>query len=277
MDYIGVIAKSIRDRVPDDLLPDEKSSLLFRLYAVLVLSKGTRTTSEDVHDAWSAWIAQYEADHAALVPYSQLSAEQRQADEPYLKAIHAVSMSTTSTTALERRLFPSGLPLPEARRPELLDLYKMLVGTSESLVSRRQNLNTFFLTVNGALLTVTGLLVGSSVDYSVKVLGLLVVTIIGVIFGYSWHNLIRSYGQLNTGKFSVINRLEQELVAAVFEGEWVALGEGKDPKVYRPFTSRETWAPWLFGIGFAVALVITVLSSAHRWFPAAIAWFERLH
>lgn len=40
----------------------------------------------------------------------------------------------------------------------LLEQYKLLVGTSEALVVRRQNVNTFFLSVNSILLAGEGLL-----------------------------------------------------------------------------------------------------------------------
>ena len=40
----------------------------------------------------------------------------------------------------------------------LLEQYKLFVGTSEALVLRRQNVNTFFLSVNSILLAGEGLL-----------------------------------------------------------------------------------------------------------------------
>lgn len=54
---------------------------------------------------------------------------------------------------------------------------------------------------------------------------------------------------------AVIGRLEQELVAAVYSAEWLALGEGKDPNIYRSFTSRETWTPLVLMVILAVATV----------------------
>jgi hypothetical protein len=52
-----------------------------------------------------------------------------------------------------------------------------------------------------------------------------------------------SFGQLNRGKFQVINTLERYLKTAIYAAEWEALGRGEDPKVYRSFTSREIWVP----------------------------------
>ena len=44
--------------------------------------------------------------------------------------------------------------LNEPEVSALLEQYKLFVGTSESLVSRRQQVNTFFLAVNSILLAV---------------------------------------------------------------------------------------------------------------------------
>ena len=43
----------------------------------------------------------------------------------------------------------------EAEAPILLEQYKLFVGTSEALVSRRQQVNTFFLSVNSIILKST--------------------------------------------------------------------------------------------------------------------------
>lgn len=71
--------------------------------------------------------------------------------------------------------------------------------------------------------------------------------------------LLVSFGQLNTGKFAVINELEKYLAAAVYSAEWVALGEGKDPRKYRSFTKREVWVPRVFVTAYLFAFVVQVL------------------
>ncbi len=35
---------------------------------------------------------------------------------------------------------------------------------------------------------------------------------------------------------------------ALFKGEWVAMGEGKDPKKYLPLTHVENYVPLCFGV-----------------------------
>lgn len=65
-------------------LPDE----LARLYALLVLVKGTDTTMEDVHDAWSVWTTPADPEHRCLVPYSELAVDVQDLDGPFQQAIH---------------------------------------------------------------------------------------------------------------------------------------------------------------------------------------------
>src|SRR5262249_39332002 len=140
-------------------------------------------------------------------------------------------------------LFPFGAPRADADAQQVLDLYKVIVQSSEGLVARRQGVNTFFLTMNGALVTAIGVIVQNSGANTVAALGVAVLALAGGILCGAWHSLVVSFGQLNRGKFQVINAIERHLRAAIYSAEWEALGRGENPKVYRTFTSREIWVP----------------------------------
>jgi hypothetical protein len=148
--------------------------------------------------------------------------------------------------SIDAQLFPNGLPKNEEERDRLFELYKIMVTSSENLVDRRQGVNTFFLTINGAVVTAAGLILSLKSHGRVEAAGLLVLTITGAILALAWRSLITSFGQLNTGKFTVINRIEEEFPAAIYAAEWKALEEGTNPKKYRTFTSREVWVPNAF-------------------------------
>ena len=66
---------------------------------------------------------------------------------------------TTDQAALEDLLFPDGPP-PAGDRADrsLLEQYRLMVESSEGVVARRQTANTFFLSINSALLIAAGLL-----------------------------------------------------------------------------------------------------------------------
>lgn len=91
MTYLDEIAGEIQRRVAPDLLPEGDTASLFRLYALLVRAKGEAVTAEDVHDAWSAWMAERDPEHRSIRPFSELDPATQAADEPYLRAIRAAA------------------------------------------------------------------------------------------------------------------------------------------------------------------------------------------
>jgi len=159
-------------------------------------------------------------------------------------------------------------PSDRAAVDQLLEEYKLFVGTSEALVSRRQTANAFFFSITSVLLGIVGLVPRAGLSGAADWLLLIPLGVTGIPLCSAWHRLICSYRQLNEGKFKVIELLEKKLPARVFTAEWKALGEGRDPNRYKPFISSELWIPWLFGAIFALLVVTgvcgTVWSGAIR-------------
>lgn len=257
--YLDTLAATIRGHVPSDRLPEENPDTLLRAYAVLLRAKGQNVTQSDVHDAWSAWMATQEPDHESLVPYSALAEDIRDQDRVFAEAIRRaadeVRHGGPSRPSFTEALFPFGPPDGDSAVSQAFELYKIMVESSESLVGRRQGVNTFFLTINGALLTASGLIVQSAEDIRLGGIGITVLAVAGMLLCGAWKSLITSFGQLNSGKFKVINTLERYLPAAIYAAEWEALDRGEDPSVYRSFTSREVWVPYaLLGLHLLTAI-----------------------
>ena len=151
-------------------------------------------------------------------------------------------------TLLKSILFPKGSELDQDNsQSHLLEQYKLLVQTSETLVARRQTVNTFFLSINSLLLSVMGIFAREWLSAHMGGLGLVALGIAGVVLCIAWRRLVISYRQLNAGKFKVIQLLEKHLPACIFEAEWESLGRGKDKKKYHPFTKTEVYIPVVFG------------------------------
>jgi len=270
MNYLDELAARIRSQVPPEKFPELYSDELFRIYAVLALVKGSAVTAEDVHDAWSAWMAGIDPNHESMTPFSDLQPSVAADDEFYVKAIRAAAPPTTlqsSASPIDTALFPNGIPTSNEELNRTVDLYKLMVDSSERLVSRRQGVNTFFLTINGGILTAASLVVNSQPGVRAAAIGVVVLGVTGAIFALAWRSLIRSFGQLNKGKFAVINRIEEILPVAVYLAEWKALEEGRSKKTYRTFTSRELWVPWTFFMIYTgAAAVASFVTVAHLWF-----------
>lgn len=103
--------------------------------------------------------------------------------------------------------------------PTVLALYQMAVEMADRVSSRRGLANTFFLTINSALLTVAGL----APDWTSRhqsTFGALVLALAGLILSGAWWTLLRSYRQLNQAKFHVINTIEERFPVTPFMSEW---------------------------------------------------------
>ncbi len=91
MTYLDELAAEIERQVPRELLPDEDTRPLFRLYALLALAKGPAVDVVDVHNAWAAWMQERHPDHHSIKPFEELDAQTQASDEPFVRAIRAVA------------------------------------------------------------------------------------------------------------------------------------------------------------------------------------------
>jgi hypothetical protein len=126
----------------------------------------------------------------------------------------------------------------------LFEQYKLYVEMADRISARRMLANSFFVSVHTALITAFTILLKE---------GILQRSIVGyapfiavVLLCFVWWRIVVSYRQLNSGKFKVVHALEGRLPVAPYYAEWVALGNGKNPKLYRPLTHVENWVPLCF-------------------------------
>jgi hypothetical protein len=92
LNYTSEIAEQIRREVPQEILPEGDTDLLFLMYAVLALTVGEDVRAEDVHDAWSAWMTYLDPSHESIKPFAQLDPETRGQDQPFVDAIRKVAL-----------------------------------------------------------------------------------------------------------------------------------------------------------------------------------------
>ncbi|TRZ94941.1 hypothetical protein D4R78_05235 [bacterium] len=140
-------------------------------------------------------------------------------------------------------------------RSHLLAQYQLYVESAEKISDRRQNANNYFITINTVLVSFLGAL------FQVKLFGNILwvkslIPVIGIIICVIFWYLLRSYKQLNTGKFKVIHEIEQRLPLALYDYEWHVLKEGKDKKTYYPFSHIEMIIPWVFGVIYLILAII---------------------
>lgn len=150
-----------------------------------------------------------------------------------------------------------------------LELYKLAVEMADRVSGRRTSANNFFLALHAAfasIVTFFGLqttLAGSgSGQASANQSGMIAIAAIGLLLCGAWFLGLRSYRDLNTAKFKVINAIEAELPLRVFSEEWRYLKEDRVPGWrgrYREQGTVERWVPTLFGIVYIVAGISAAL------------------
>lgn len=145
----------------------------------------------------------------------------------------------------------------------ILEIYKLYVEMADHISSRRQTANSFFLTINSAIIALVGYVNLTSSQNSTTFLFYALVAIAGVILSYLWYRLVLSYKQLNSGKFKVIHAIESMLPLRPYDAEWIALGEGENPSLYKPFTHIEIFVPWIF-LAIHACVLLASLYLAYR-------------
>jgi hypothetical protein len=150
-------------------------------------------------------------------------------------------------------------PIDPAQADHFLEQYKIFVETEERLVSRRQEENRFFLSVNALMLTVISFLFKQGVHDRAAWLGIAILAGAGLVLCYAWMRTIQSYRTLNKAKFAVIDSFETVLPARMFGAEW----EAAQARNYQPFTRIEERVPAVFGLLHLIGFVVGLLGLFH--------------
>ena len=141
---------------------------------------------------------------------------------------------------------------------ELVEQYTMFQKTSEDLVARRQDVNSFYITVNSALTAIVGIVLGVvKAPANLYVVGFMCVA--GIILDIAWINILTAYGTLNAAKMKVINLLEEQLPVALYDVEWRIMSDKLNNRKYVSFTSSEKRIPKLFAIIYSVIIIAIVV------------------
>ena len=138
---------------------------------------------------------------------------------------------------------------------QLLEIYKLHAELADRVSQRRAGANQLFAGLLTGLVAAIGALLNFGSDglaFFVLMLGGLV----GAALAASWFIVIRSYRQLNSGKFAALHELEAKLPYPFFKREWELLEEGKSRRKYWKLTRVETFLPFTF---FALSIAFFIM------------------
>ena len=144
----------------------------------------------------------------------------------------------------------------DENRQELLEIYKLHAELADRVSQRREGANRLFV----SLLTGTLIFLAALLRYGAETIPVgAVVTaigIFGIFLAVAWYVIIRSYRQLNSGKFAALHELEEKLAYPFFEREWELLEEGKSISRYWKLTVVETFLPLIFALLYLALIII---------------------
>lgn len=147
----------------------------------------------------------------------------------------------------------------DGKKQELLEIYKLHADLADRVSQRREGANRLYVTLLVGLVLFAAAMLRFGTDGIPVDTVLFWTGVLGAILAISWYIVIRSYRQLNTGKFNALQDLEQRLEYPFFTKEWELLGEGKKPTRYWRLTVVETALPCIFLLlfgGLAIAAAV---------------------
>lgn len=143
---------------------------------------------------------------------------------------------------------------PDPKLPDhYFEIYKLAVEMADRISARRLVANSFFASVNTGLVALLG--TKGLPWYAASA---------GIVLCVVWWALLKSYRDLNSAKFKVINAMEGRLPVKIFSDEWELLKKDKPPfglsprqlrgwiAQYRELGAVERAVPWLFAIMYAI-------------------------
>lgn len=137
----------------------------------------------------------------------------------------------------------NNMELEENQESEImLEQWKVYVQMTDNISERRMKSNTFFTTMNT---TIIGICATNFIGIHKNL-----VFITGILISLAWISSIRSYKMLNSAKFSIINKIEENLPIQGFSEEWDKLKSKKHLKL----TTNEYYVPIAFIVIYIVYL-----------------------
>ncbi|GAB7011742.1 RipA family octameric membrane protein [Halolamina salina] len=141
---------------------------------------------------------------------------------------------------------------PDSDQTELIDQYTAYVNTTLNVSNRRMRNNRFYVLLLSGTLAVLSVLTDTQI---IEEVGLLLAGLLGFALCILWYLSIVSYKQLNSGKYKVINSMEDDLPAEPFADEWEILDEGDNWRNYITHTRVERKIPFVLAIPYLLISV----------------------
>lgn len=150
----------------------------------------------------------------------------------------------------------------QAFQDHLLEQYKLYVEMMDRTSARRNQMNSFYTSLLSGLMALLALVTAQETvhaqEIELQILVFLAVAVLGLLLCLVWYFNIRSYKNLNSGKFKVIHELECQLPFPCYDREWEHLKKDKRYRGYWTQTKGESMVPIILAVAYMGLLIYTI-------------------
>lgn len=147
----------------------------------------------------------------------------------------------------------------DSRQDELLEIYKLHAELADRVSQRREGANRLYVSLITGVVVFLGALIRFGIGDIPTDFVFCAVGVFGVLLSLSWFVIIRSYRQLNSGKFHALHELEEKLAYPFYKREWDLLDKGKRMSRYWKLTVVETFLPIIILVLFFILILYALL------------------
>ena len=147
--------------------------------------------------------------------------------------------------------------MSDSDKNECLELYKLHSDLADRVSQRREGANRLYVSLLVGLVIFLAALLRFGIGEFPLSIVVLCAGLLGVFLSISWLIVLRSYQQLNSGKFMALHELETKLSFQFFQQEWQLLGEGKNTSKYWKLSVVEWFLPLIFLVSFLVLIFVS--------------------
>ena len=137
----------------------------------------------------------------------------------------------------------------------MVEIYKLHAELADSVSKQRGTANRFYMLIlvwiGSAFFPFLQRENGVPLEWLMIDFGLF-----GMLLASAWYIVIRSYRQLNSGKFKALHELKEKPAYPFFKPEWNLLAEGREQKTYWRLTVVETFVPTFFSLLYGVTDIV---------------------
>ncbi len=141
----------------------------------------------------------------------------------------------------------------------LFKQYQEMFASTESLMSRRQNTSSFYISINTVLFAMIAAVVTLGLDMEFLCAFCVVISVFGIVMSKTWLDTLESYDRINYSKFNVLESMERYLPASMFAAEYKDTKNTLMMKSVPSYSKRERKIPKMFMALYSLLAIFLVI------------------